>query len=418
MKKILTVFCSACIVLLAGCGDDSSTSANEPSANVIESSSMEEQEAAFSSSSVTPASSNNNSEPASSSSINSGSSDSVPISSSSENKSSSSNKVAEESSSSEEVSSSSAPFNPCGDDAPLKENWKFLNPDIKYDCIQDSRDKQYYATVKIGDYTWMAENMEFGAGNSYNSEYSWSGYSSKDYDFNHYRGTLYSWDLAMDDKNCLKGNLCYARGMQRGICPEGFHIPTYGEWQDLFKTVGGEDIAARELKSTKVWADSAKGTDKYGFSVIPHGPRYAAAGYNPLDFNAHYWTSIEGGETSVVTVGFTSSDKVNGFDFENKEFAFSVRCLMDYPEKETVPSTTPHDPDKIYECSEMLMDDINTWHFISSKSEDEFQYFVDDRDSISVHIKDFHSEFTTKLGEPNTEQGLYYTYWIALSRCR
>ena len=133
----------------------------------------------------------------------------------------------------------------------------------------------------------------------------------------------------------------------RGICPEGFHLPSYWEWQDLFKAVGGESIAARDLKSTEVWADTAKGTNKYGYSVIPNGPRYGGV-YNPIDFNTNFWTSIESGKNTIVTIGFIYDDKANSMFHENKEYAFSVRCLMDYPEQETPHSGIPHDPDKIY----------------------------------------------------------------------
>ena len=36
-----------------------------------------------------------------------------------------------------------------------KPNWKFLNPDVEYHCLEDERDGQFYATVKIGEQTWM-----------------------------------------------------------------------------------------------------------------------------------------------------------------------------------------------------------------------------------------------------------------------
>ena len=37
----------------------------------------------------------------------------------------------------------------------------YLNPEIKYDSIVDTRDGQVYKTVKIGDMVWMAENLNY-----------------------------------------------------------------------------------------------------------------------------------------------------------------------------------------------------------------------------------------------------------------
>ena len=278
----------------------------------------------------------------------------------------------------------------------------------------DSRDNQYYATVKIGNFTWMAENLAYDYKDASRADYSWYGYNNKGVGLPNQRGFLYTWDLAMADTNCRRESLCKPRGQMRGLCPEGFHIPSYWEWQDLFNAVGGVDIAARELKSTEIWVDTTKGTNKYGFSAVPNGPRYAGWGSNPVDIDTYFWSSDESGENVIVVVGFIDDDKVTSFAIHNKEFAYSVRCLMDYPEQETPHS--PHDPDKFYQCDEMLMDDINTWHFTSDFFDD-VQYFVDESDSISVHIIDAGSDRTSRSSYANDEDGLYYMFWVALNLC-
>jgi len=263
----------------------------------------------------------------------------------------------------------------------------------------------------------MAENLGYKASQYASTKDSWYGYTSKGFQSQNQRGYLYTWDIAMTDTSCQQGYLCRPQSQARGICPEGFHIPSYWEWQNLFNAVGGESIAARELKSAEVWADSAKGTDKYGFSVIPNGPKYGPDVFNPVDHNAVFWSSNEMGTESIATIQFQNLDKVFPLSMGNKEFAFSIRCLMDYPEQETPHSGIPHDPDKIYQCDEMLMDDINTWHFKNNHQE-EYQYFIDDTDSISVHIKDSHSEFTNKTSAGNNEEDLYSMFWAAMFYCK
>ena len=426
MKKILSILYTASAILLCSCGDDSSSSPDDQIADVSsaeETSSSSFKDDAVSSSHKESSTTNSSSaKSTSSSSVFSSSSETTnPGQSSSSKTSSASQSTSSSESSSEESSSatvsSSSLFNPCSEAPTFKENWKYLNPDIQYGCFMDSRDNQYYATVKIGNYTWMAENLGYKYLEASSTTNSWYGYSSNGFQTQDQRGYLYTWDIAMADTNCLTGNLCKPRGQTRGICPEGFHLPSYWEWQDLFNAVGGESTAARDLKSTEVWADTAKGTNKYGFSVIPNGPRYGAGYSNPVDFNTVFWTSIEIGKGSIITTGFASEDNVGSLMHENKEFAFSIRCLMDYPEQATSHSGIPHDPDKIYQCDEMLMDDINTWHF-KNKQQEELQYFIDDSDSISISIKGSYSESINKTSYTNNEDGLYYMFWAALSACK
>ena len=432
MKKIALLAGTSALFILFACGGDSSTSAskNDPS-DPAEATAPKETDQKDSGSTVKEAAedfdiisdgdSTNVSTGKSSSSVkaeNTSSAEQTKSSSSEKAEDTSSSEKAEDTSSSEKAgSSSSGPFNPCSEAPALKENWKYLNPDVQYGCFKDSRDNQYYVTVKIGDYTWMAENLAYDYKYAPRTQDSWYGYSKKGADNQNHRGYLYTWDLAMADTNCRSENLCKPRGQMRGLCPEGFHIPSYWEWQDLFNAVGGVDIAARELKSTEVWDDTAKGTNKYGFSVIPNGPRYGAGMFNPVDFNTNFWTSDESGKSVIVTIGFTSSDRAYAATHENKDFGFSIRCLMDYPEKETSHSGIPHDPDKLYQCDEILMDDINTWHFINDSFNDEFQYFIDDSDSISVRIKDLYSDHTSRSDYANNEEGLYYMFWAALNAC-
>jgi uncharacterized protein (TIGR02145 family) len=56
-------------------------------------------------------------------------------------------------------------------------------------------------------------------------------------------------------------------------CPEGFHLPSIDEFKELVAFAGGEEEAAKKLKSKTGWPSDANGdwngTDDYGFSAIP-----------------------------------------------------------------------------------------------------------------------------------------------------
>ena len=156
------------------------------------------------------------------------------------------------------------------------------NPTPAYDSITDSRDGTVYKTVKIGKQTWMAENLKYAdsaetpslKGNSLC-------YDDEEENCDKY-GRLYTWAAAIDsvklykDKSlkCGYGKACSLPSKVQGICPEGWHLPSYDEWDTLIDSVGGKDRAGMVLKSRNGWSEN-KGSDAYGFSALPAGRGYS-----------------------------------------------------------------------------------------------------------------------------------------------
>ena len=141
--------------------------------------------------------------------------------------------------------------------------------------LTDSRDGQTYKTVTVGKQTWMAENLNYAyTGVPYNyysgstsDSTSWC-YSNAAANCTKY-GRLYTWAAAMDSvgtwstnsKGCGYGTACSPTYPVRGICPEGWHLPTNAEFETLFTAVGGQSTAGKMLKSTSGWNSSGNGTD-------------------------------------------------------------------------------------------------------------------------------------------------------------
>lgn len=156
--------------------------------------------------------------------------------------------------------------------------WDYLNPNISYGEITDSRDGQVYKTIDVGNYTWFAQNLNLeyndGEGNSC---------PGSDPDSCAKYGRMYTWAAAMDTAGvystqaleCGAGKVCWLIDPVQGVCPEGWHLPSNAEWRLLVEAAGGESTAAVALKSTKGWvwnSSNTSGTDDLGFSAIPNGP--------------------------------------------------------------------------------------------------------------------------------------------------
>ena len=276
------------------------------------------------------------------------SSSSSAKSSSSSQKNDSSSSVSLQSSSSEtsESSSSEVETSSSSDVLPLSNGteYKRVQCDVKTDvnCIKDSRDGQTYKTVTIGTQTWMAENLNYETVDSYCYNDS-AKYCAK-------YGSLYTWDAAMDSvgewstngRGCGYYGDCSPTYPVRGVCPEGWHLPTMAEFEMLLKTVGGTQDkekywqwqgADMKLKSSSGWndddGDCGNGADSFGFSALPAGNGRSDGYYYDEGKKTIFWSSTE--STSICAYGMYVGygNNITKLDYGDKNYGFSVRCLKD-----------------------------------------------------------------------------------------
>ena len=257
-------------------------------------------------------------------------------------RSSSSEKNAE-SSSSEKLSGASSSS---ADKMESSSNSEFLATPCKtetednceYGTVLDDRDGQTYKTVKIGDQWWIAENLNYETDNSFCFKDS-AEYCEK-------YGRLYTWAAAMDSagtwstngKGCCYGSTCSPTFPVRGICPEGWHLPSITEFETLFTAVGGvqdEDYAYRwngtgtVLKSTSGWYNDGNGTDTFGFSALPAGLRDSYGDYYDEGSIAHFWSSTEDGSGCAYDMYLNYNYDYAYLNYNDKYRGLSVRCLKD-----------------------------------------------------------------------------------------
>ena len=206
--------------------------------------------------------------------------------------------------------------------------------------LTDLRNGQTYKTVTIGTQTWMADNLNYETENSYC-------YNDDPSNCSKY-GRLYTWAAAMDSvgtwsingKGCGYTNTCSPTYPVRGVCPEGWHLPSTTEFETLFTAVGGvqdEDYAYRwngagtVLKSTSGWNEyeGITNEDSFGFSALPAGYRGLNGIYYYEGSQAYFWSSSEDGSDYAYNMLLDYyGDNVRLLN-TSKSLGFSVRCLKD-----------------------------------------------------------------------------------------
>ncbi len=182
-----------------------------------------------------------------------------------------------------------------------------LGNHILYGILTDKRDKKTYKTVAIGTQTWMAENLNYETANSrcYNNKLD----SCAKY------GRLYTWADAMDS-----------------ACPEGWHLPTEAEFEQLFSAVGGENTAGKMLKSQTGWKaySGIVNEDAYGFAALPAGSETIYGDFGSVGYNAYFWSATQFNdyyEYYMVALYYNYDSAYLGND--NMYKGYSVRCLKD-----------------------------------------------------------------------------------------
>ena len=183
-----------------------------------------------------------------------------------------------------------------------------VNPlDVQKDYFTDKRDGEKYKTVTIGEQTWMAQNLRYNYKGSTASSYCYNDENSNCEKY----GRLYTW----------------SEDMANSICPSGWHLPDNEDWKTLISSTGGIEIAGRKLKAKSTWNHNGKGSDSYSFTIEAAGFSDPDRKYNQLGDYASFWSATRYDDTNVLYWSFYSDNDYAIRDFENRENAFSVRCI-------------------------------------------------------------------------------------------
>lgn len=204
---------------------------------------------------------------------------------------------------------------------------------ISYGNITD-QEGNIYRTVKIGEQTWMAENLK---ATHYQDGSAIPNVTDLD-----------AWIIFTDGAYCFTDNDTlnknvygtlynyYAVADQRKICPAGWHVPSDAEWTVLENFLGGSTVAGMKMKEVGLthWASPNSGAgNQSGFTALPAGSRYPSIDDDFLGkgYWGVWWSSSE--HYSISECAWYRSLSTFNINLERnfywKFVGYSIRCIMD-----------------------------------------------------------------------------------------
>jgi uncharacterized protein (TIGR02145 family) len=233
---------------------------------------------------------------------------------------------------------------------------------------------QTYKTVTIGDDVWMAENLRvpytFNKLNKFGDDAEEVldgegnpipinlGPCNTDEDLCDEYGPLYTWAAAMDsmglyndaslyqdeDGNEVAGMrcgydmTCALKEPVKGICPEGWHLPSSQEYKALYEAAGYD----ADYEGTRAIVGRALGlipkddnSNWLGFNATAAGYLYGST-FEDVGEESYLWlsTSKDEKQANLFNVTFNSPTDglwylyTNGY-FDKSKYAAAVRCVQD-----------------------------------------------------------------------------------------
>ena len=201
-------------------------------------------------------------------------------------------------------------------------------------------DSNTYKTIQIGKQVWMAENLDVSRYRNGDvipqvqdpekwAELTTGAWCYYDNDTGNGRvyGKLYNW---------------YAVNDPRGLAPEGWHVPSDKEWQELERFLGmswddAEKIGWRgsiggKLKETSMvhWRDPNNGaTNETGFTALAGGYRLNGGEFDYVGSCASFWSSSANSGADAWNRFLYYDESVVYRSNYNRRVGMSVRCVRD-----------------------------------------------------------------------------------------
>ena len=202
-------------------------------------------------------------------------------------------------------------------------------------------DGNIYDTVRICNQTWTAKNINVSRYRNGDiipqvtdaaqwaslTTGAWCWYNNDSANYGATYGKLYNW---------------YAVNDPRGLAPQGWHVPSDGEWNKLVKYLDvvadtsclgnclQSSIAGGAMKSINGWEGLNSGaTNSSGFSGLPGGCRNAVGQFYGSGNYSNWWSSTDFSASGAWFRNLDYNNTLVNKGGGTKGFGFSVRCVRD-----------------------------------------------------------------------------------------
>jgi len=178
-----------------------------------------------------------------------------------------------------------------------------------------------YHSIQIGSQCWLRESLDCGNlaisdctginhSDSHNDIYIEKYCYNNNADSCIKYGGFYDWNEMMN----------YTIGEKiQGICPSGWHIPSYGEMDSLINILGGYGLAGKQIKKT--------GT--IGFDLLLGGDRVYMGNFDYMGIFGNIWTSTSIDDSSAYCFYVAGDTTSADLDIQGKTNGHHVRCKKD-----------------------------------------------------------------------------------------
>ncbi|MCU0399633.1 MAG: fibrobacter succinogenes major paralogous domain-containing protein [Algoriphagus sp.] len=157
-----------------------------------------------------------------------------------------------------------------------------------------------YKTVKIGNQTWMAENLNVITYR--NGDTIPAAYDEEEWALGGVFLMPARMDVLFDEENGKFFGKLYnylAISDERGIAPDGWRVPTDEDWNILAETLGGPSAATAKLKSAEGWVEE-NGTNESGFEGYPIGMIDEYGFFEGMGYSGYWWSITQEEEGLVI----------------------------------------------------------------------------------------------------------------------
>ncbi len=217
------------------------------------------------------------------------------------------------------------------------ESYSFIDivlVEIETGIFEDARDGREYKWVTIGKQVWMAENLAYLPRLT---SYLENSDTEPCFYVNRYWGN--NIEEAIITENYNKWGVLYNWPAALVSCPEGWHLPSYKEWEQLAEFIGKYNSECQKvdnkwygvgnhLKASGTWANNENDKDSYGFTALPSGAYFQ----KEFSYNESYglwWTATEINESEAAYRLLTFRNNYLSEMEVGKGRGLAVRCIKD-----------------------------------------------------------------------------------------